>query len=91
MISIPLTEAKARISSLIERLMSRKEPVIITRHGKPVAVLVPYEDWKKIEASKAGGLASVPPPSKDHDFAVDAMVRDLYEARTKSRARKPAL
>lgn len=91
MISIPLTEAKARISALVERLINRKEPIMITRHGKPVAALIPYEDWEKIEASKAGGLASVPLPDEDRDVQIDAMVDDIYESRTKARARKPAL
>ena len=91
MISIPLTEAKARISALVERLINLKEHIVITKHGKPVAALVPYEAWEKIEASKAGGLASVPPPAEDHDAEIDAMVEDIYEARTKARARKPAL
>ncbi|MBM3306458.1 MAG: type II toxin-antitoxin system Phd/YefM family antitoxin [Candidatus Aminicenantes bacterium] len=91
MISIPLTEAKARISGLVERLINLKEPIMITKHGKPVATLIPYEEWEKIEISKAGGLGSVPPPATDHDAAVDAMVDEIYEARTKARARKPAL
>ncbi len=91
MISIPLTEAKARISALVERLINLKEPIMITKHGKPVAALVPYEDWEKIETSKAGGLGSVPPPVADHDAAIDAMVEGIYEARTKAQARKPVL
>ena len=91
MISIPLTEAKARISALVESLINLKEHIVITKHGKPVAALVPYEAWEKIEASKAGGLTSVPPPYADHDAEIDAMVEEIYEARTKARARKPAL
>lgn len=91
MISIPLTEAKARISGLIERLINLKEPIVITKHGRPVAALIAYEDWAKIEASKVGGLGSVPPPTRDHDNAIDAMVDGIYEARMKSRARTPAL
>ena len=64
---------------------------MITKHGKPVAALIPYEDWEKLEASKTGGLASVPPPAVNHDAAIDAMVEGIYEARTTARARKPAL
>ena len=88
---IPLTKAKARFSGLVERLVNLKEHVVITKRGKPVAALVPYEDWERLTASKAGGLASVPPPAEDHDAEIDAMVDGIYEARTKSRARKPAL
>lgn len=91
MISIPLTKAKARLSGLVERLMNLKEHVVITRHGKPVAALIPYEDWEELTASKAGGLASVPLPLEDRDTEIDGMVDEIYEARTRSRARKPAL
>lgn len=34
-------EAKARLSALIHELEKTGEPVIITRHGKPVARLIP--------------------------------------------------
>jgi prevent-host-death family protein len=63
--SVPLTRAKAGLSGLVERLVNLKEHIVITKHGKPVAALVPYEDWEKLTASEAGGLASVPPPAKD--------------------------
>ncbi len=88
--AIPLTKAKARLSGLVERLKNLKEHVVITKHGKPVAALVPYEDWEKLTASKTGGLASVPPLAEDHDAEIDAMVDKIYESRTRSRARKPA-
>ena len=89
--TVPLTEAKARISALVGRLINLKEPIVITKHGKPVAALVPYEDWERLAAAKAGGLASVPPPEEDHDAAIDSMVDEIYAARTRSRTRKPAL
>jgi prevent-host-death family protein len=91
MIVIPLTKAKARLSGLVTRLINLKEHVVITKHGKPVAALVPYEDWEKLAASKAGGLAAVPPPTADRDAEIDGMVEAIYEARKRSRARKPAL
>ena len=64
---------------------------MITKHGKPVAALVPYEDWERRAAGAAGGLASVAPPLEDFDSEIDVMVGEIYEARAKSRARKPAL
>lgn len=91
MITIPITEAKARISGLVERLLNLKEHIVITKHGRPVAALIPYEDWEELTASKAGGLASAPPPAQDDDAAIDAMVDGIYEARTQARARKAAL
>jgi len=89
--TIPLTKAKARLSGLIERLIHLKEHIVITKRGKPVAALVPYEDWERRAAGAAGGLASVAPLPENLDSEIDAMVGEIYEARAKSRARKPAL
>jgi prevent-host-death family protein len=89
--SIPLTKAKARFSGLVNRLIHRKEHVVITKHGKPVAALVPYEDWERRASDAAGGLASVAPSPEDLDLEIDAMVEEIYEARQKSKPRKPAL
>lgn len=41
MIVDTVTEAKAQLSSLLERV-ARGEEVVICRSGKPLAVLVPY-------------------------------------------------
>jgi len=87
--TIPLAKAKARFSGVVARLIHRKEHIVITRHGKPVAALVPYEEWER-HAADAGGLASIAPPHENLDAEIDAMVEEIYDARAKSRARKPA-
>jgi prevent-host-death family protein len=89
--SIPLTKAKARFSSLVDRLIHLKEHIVITKRGKPVAALVPYEEWERREGDTSSGLASVAPPREDLDVEIDAMIEEIYAARAKSRARKPAL
>ncbi len=91
MISIPLTKAKARLSGLIERLINLREIFVITKHGKPVAALVPYAEWEKLTASKSGGLAGVPRISEDHDAEIDTMVDEIYGSRARSQSRKPVL
>lgn len=89
--SIPLTKAKARFSSLVDRLIHLKAQIVITKRGKPVATMVPYEDWERLQAGAAGGLAGVAPPLDDLDAAIDVMVDEIYRARTKSKGRKPVL
>ena len=89
--TVPLTKAKARLSGLVDRLIHLKENIVITKRGKPVAALVPYEDWERRAAGAAGGLASVALLPENLDYEIDAMVEEIYEARAKSRARKPAL
>jgi prevent-host-death family protein len=88
---IPLTKAKAGFSGLVDRLIHLKEHILITKRGNPVAALIPYKDWERIQAEKAGGLAAVPPPRENFDAEIEAMVKDIYSARRKSKARKPAL
>lgn len=59
---IPLAEAKARLSAWV-REAEDGTPFVITRHGKPVAALVPAGDLERLQRLRAagpeGGLASV--------------------------------
>jgi prevent-host-death family protein len=89
--SIPLTQAKARLSELVERLILKKEQVVITKHGRRVAALLPYEEWERQQAGAGGGLTAAQRPSKDLDEEIDRMVEEIYEARAKSKARKVRL
>lgn len=48
--TLPLSEAKSKLSGLIERVRSLDEEVVITRNGRPAAVLVSpeeFESWKE--------------------------------------------
>jgi prevent-host-death family protein len=54
--TLPLAEAKAKLSRLVDRVDKMDEEVLITRNGRPVAVLVSpdeYESWKETRAIKA--------------------------------------
>lgn len=60
--SFSIAEAKARFASAV-RAAEGGHPVIITRHGRPVAALVAAEDLERLQRLRAagpeGGLASV--------------------------------
>lgn len=60
--SISVAEAKAMLSQCI-RDVEMGESVLITRHGKPVAALVPTNDLEHLQrlrkAGPEGGLASL--------------------------------
>lgn len=45
-------EAKEQFADLINRVVHSKERVILTRRGKEIAVIIPYEDLKLIEDSE---------------------------------------
>ena len=85
---IPLTLAKSRFSELVERLILNKEHIVITKHGKPVAALMPFEEWQREQAGEAGGLADAAAPGGNLDGEIDRMIEEIYESRSKSRARK---
>ena len=47
---ISVSEAKMKLSSLVESVHNTDEEVIITKNGKPIAVLVSpdeYESWQE--------------------------------------------
>jgi antitoxin YefM len=54
--TLSLTEAKAKLSSLVDEVSQRDEEVVITRNGRPAAVLVSadeYESWTETLAVRA--------------------------------------
>ena len=54
--TLSLSEAKAKLSGLVENVERRDEEVVITRNGRPAAVLVSpdeYESWKETYAIRA--------------------------------------
>lgn len=44
---MPLKEAEARLSDLVEAA-SQGAPSMITRDGKPAAVVLGYEEWQRL-------------------------------------------
>ena len=48
--TLSLSEVKMKLSELVERVHSTDEEVVITKNGRPAAVLVSpeeYESWKE--------------------------------------------
>jgi len=48
--TLPLSEAKSKLSGLVERVRSLEEEVVITKNGRPAAVLVSpgeFDSWKE--------------------------------------------
>ena len=74
--ALSVAEAKATLSDAI-RDVEAGTPVIITRHGKPVAALVPAEDLSTLQRLRSAGpeqgLASIAGGWKDSDDLVSAM------------------
>jgi antitoxin YefM len=54
--TLSLSEAKAKLSSLIADIERRDEEVVITRNGRPAAVLISpdeYESWRETLAIRS--------------------------------------
>ncbi len=64
--AVQLRDAKATLSALVDEA-SRGEPSIITRHGRPEAVVVGYADWQRLSRVPSFGalLASAPLDADD--------------------------
>jgi antitoxin YefM len=45
--TLPLSEAKSQLSGLVEQVRALEEQVVITRNGRPAAVLVSVEEFER--------------------------------------------
>ena len=50
---IPTGEARRQLAELVNRVAYGKERVVLTRHGRAVAALVPMEDLSVLERLRA--------------------------------------
>lgn len=51
----PVQDAKARFSEFLERCLS-DGPQMVTRRGAEAAVLVPVDEWRRLQAAARPGL-----------------------------------
>jgi prevent-host-death family protein len=72
----PLTELKTRGSALVAQLRRSRRPVLLTRRGRGVAVLLDLEEYESlveracfVEAVEAGAAAAGSGDVHDHDEA----------------------
>ncbi|WP_369212895.1 type II toxin-antitoxin system Phd/YefM family antitoxin [Streptomyces flavofungini] len=72
---IPVTQARAELAELINRVVYGGERVVVTRHGKPLVALVSAADLERLEGlaeseeqrtvSTVTALGSVPPGGQE--------------------------
>jgi antitoxin YefM len=51
--TLPIAEVKAKLSRLVDEVAETDEQIVITRNGRPAAVLVSpdeYDGWKETQA-----------------------------------------
>jgi len=47
--TLPISEVKARLPELVTGVEDREEEVVVTRNGRPAAVLVNYTEYERLK------------------------------------------
>ncbi|MEV5709062.1 type II toxin-antitoxin system Phd/YefM family antitoxin [Actinoallomurus sp. NPDC052274] len=61
---VPVTQARADLAELVNRVGYTGERIVLTRHGKPLAALVPVEDLEALERRPAEIGFTLPLPAE---------------------------
>ena len=64
---IQLREAKATLSSVIDQAQ-QGQPSIITRRGRPEAVVLSFEEWQRLSQVPSFGQLLMAAPLEDGDL-----------------------
>lgn len=74
---IQLKDAKSNLSAVVDQAV-RGKPSLITRHGKPEAVVLGFADWERLSNVPSFGrlLMSAPLEPKDLPKRSSAPMRD---------------
>jgi len=79
--SWPVQDAKARFSEFLEKCLT-EGPQMVTKRGAEAAVLVPAEEWRRLQASARPSL-------KELLLSDQARTETLTPARRRPRRRTP--
>ncbi|MEU1078734.1 type II toxin-antitoxin system Phd/YefM family antitoxin [Streptomyces sp. NPDC005908] len=72
---IPVTQARAELADLINRVVYGGERVVVTRHGKPLVALVSADDLRRLDE-----LKDVPERAGEPVISTVAGVREVASA-----------
>ena len=64
---IQLKDAKANLSAVVDRA-TRGKPSLITRHGKPEAVVLGFADWERLSSVPSFGRLLMAAPLEPGDL-----------------------
>lgn len=62
-----MKDAKANLSALVDEAR-RGKPSVITRHGKPVAVVLGFADWERLSRVPSFGRLLMSAPLEPQDL-----------------------
>jgi prevent-host-death family protein len=49
--TLPISEVKARLPELVAGVQDREEEVVVTRNGRPAAVLLNIDEYERLKAT----------------------------------------
>ena len=67
---LPVSEFKARCLEIFETLRRQGRDLVVTKHGQPIARVVPVRDRESLRGMLAGQL-EIPDDIVELDFSVD--------------------
>ena len=47
--TLSLSEVKTHLPELVGNVMGREDQIVVTRHGKPAAVIVSYDEYERLQ------------------------------------------
>jgi antitoxin YefM len=89
--TVPVREFRSKLSQLLSDVADRRDHVLITRNGRPAAVLVPIDEYQALEETAEilsdsatlgaieAGLAEL---SRDESVTLDELRSELAERRS---------
>lgn len=85
-ITVSIAEGKKGFSRLIQDASTNKEEIIVTRRGKPVAVIVPYEEYQ--QSKKAEGYRKIM-EARDAFMKTGILAKEIYKESRKQLEKRP--
>jgi antitoxin YefM len=88
--TVPVREFRSRLSELLSDVADRRDHVLVTRNGRPAAVLIPIDEYEALEEtaeilSDSGTLAAIDAGlaelSRDQTIPLTELRRELAERR----------
>jgi prevent-host-death family protein len=82
--TLPLAEVKKRLSEMVDRVENHHERVVVTRRGRPAAVLLSPDDLESIEEtldvlSTPGALEEIQKAQHELDTGESVTAAELRE------------
>ena len=47
--TVPVKDLRRDLGSLLDEVSDRREHIVVTRHGRPTAVIVPHDEYTALE------------------------------------------